>query len=896
MDIFPIAEVRDQFESDMLSAIAGLRPRIATLAGDDLVEAAGRQLDACNACEDGCHTITGSSSLVGAQALAGAAGDTIQLIGELRGALTALHAAAVQARSLGQRVAAAVPGFERLLVLELDQRRSEADQMQSELRSAPDSFDFADEIAVAVAPVTPVHEAVDPLVREVFAVEAGELLDALDRVVLAWEAGQSGALAELERLWHTLKGTANTVGMNAIGRLAHRAEDALDAHTNRGTGTDPALVGALIRLQQGIRTHLAGGPLDESDLAASLSDRQQAPGPSAAHTLVPIADVPAPVAAHPPQTMRVAAEQLDTLMGLAGELVQERARIASRAGILGGLQRELRGNRERLATTIATFRERHEYGGLDGRRPQRSDDAIGGRFSDLELDRYEDIHILSRSLGEIDSDIHELQRRMDESIGAIGEESETFARVVGGLQGEITRARMVPVDQLFTRLRLAVRDAGERLARPVQVQCQGEEVALDRGIVDGIAGALLHLVRNAVAHGIEERELRLAAGKPGEGSITLAARQESGQIVLEVRDDGAGLDLAALRQRGAALGLIGDGADDQQVAELVFAPGLSTSAGTDAVSGRGIGCDVARRGIQRLGGTLGVRSNPGLGTVFTAVLPLTLAITRALLIRQGGQSYAVPMAFIEHILDLDTAETVHSAGGSRLLWNDCQLPLRGLDELLEVSSLRPAGGPALILRLGERRWALRVDALVNQTDIVVNSLGELLAGHPLFSGVTLTGAGALVPILDIAGLEADPGRRAAAGRRVPVASGQVRQPKVLFVDDSLSVRRTAEAHLRALGVEPVLAVDSEEALACLRQGGIDLVFTDLEMPRLHGYDLIRALRQVPAWSDLPVVVVTSRSGDKHRQLAQQVGASAYLTKPFSSEALASQLVAFGILR
>jgi chemosensory pili system protein ChpA (sensor histidine kinase/response regulator) len=462
---------------------------------------------------------------------------------------------------------------------------------------------------------------------------------------------------------------------------------------------------------------------------------------------------------------------------------------------------------------------------------------------------------------------------------------------VADLQTRITQARMVPVGQLFTRLRLAVSDAARRLGTPVQVAMAGDDLTLDRALIDGVAGPFLHLVRNAVAHGIEAGPARLAAGKSEAGTITLTARQDAGQMVLEVRDDGRGLNLAALAARARALGLLAadEQPNDEALTELVFAPGLSTSSATDSVSGRGLGCDVARREIQRLGGSLRVTTTPGVGTVFTATLPLTLAITRALLIRQGGLGYAVPMVFLERIVDLEVVRVVTAAGGEGLWLGEDGglLPLRRLGPVLGLPA-RPTG-PALLLRLGDRHWALAVDEVGFQTDIVVGSLGHLLAGHPLFAGATVTGTGELVPILDVAGLLAA-GLSAvpAAPVAVPAAAGPT-GPTVLVVDDSLSVRRAAEVALTGLGARVVTAVDGEEALVRLRQGGIDLVFTDLEMPKLNGYDLLREIRSVPAWRDLPVVVVTSRAGGKHRDLATSLGATGYITKPFATEALASFL-------
>ncbi|HEX3135661.1 MAG TPA: response regulator, partial [Planctomycetota bacterium] len=771
------------------------------------------------------------------------------------------------------------------------------------------------------ATVTAQDSGIDAAVLEVFAQEAAELLDGMDRWALELERGHDAGprLRELFRAYHTFKGSANTVGLNALGAIAHHVEDGLvELDAARAGALRRPLAALLLRVQRNLRQAL-NGPLPDTTwldeaitnlgAATDVADGEQPATTNRAPLESADQDDAAPAEK---RSLRVAAEQLDHLMDLTGELVIGRSRLGARVAALSTMQRDLHASRNRLTATIDGFRERYEFSGLDGRSRATprwlgagatltlpaDGDPYAAHFTDLELDRYEDIHVLARSLGEIGNDIGDLQGQIQRAIGDLGDDADAFNKVIGGIQGEIARARMVPVEQLFTRLRLAARDAAERESKGVQVTTQGEDVALDRAIADGIHVPLLHLVRNAVAHGIEAAEMRLVDGKRADGNITLSARQEGGQIVLEVRDDGAGLDLNAFYRRGVERGLIlhTTPLDSESVRQLVFAPGLSTSAQADAVAGRGVGCDVARREIQRLGGSLRVTSMRGQGTSFSIILPLTLAITRALLVRERGMLVAVPMNFVERVLDLEQVRTSRSGGVVRVTYGDMQLPLIDLGVALGLGQPGALRGPALVLRLGEGRWALRVSTLLNQEDIVVKSLGDLLTGHPLFSGVTISGAGRLVPIIDVPGLLA-PDATYAALAATPVevlaperstrstsrrASGTTR---VLFVDDSLSVRRVAENHLRTLGVEVVLAVDGEDALARLRQERFDLIFTDLEMPRMHGYDLIREVRFIPDYRELPIVVVTSRSGDKHRAAAEAAGASDYLTKPFTLETL-----------
>ena len=747
---------------------------------------------------------------------------------------------------------------------------------------------FAD-LAAGVTRAAPTT-AFDAVVREAFAVEAAELLDRLDHGMLAWEGGQPYAAleGELLRAWHTLKGAANSVGLPAIGRVAHAAEDALP----RLAG-DARAGGRMLVVQAALRRALAAdqAAIDADALCAALAS-DASPDASAA----PVGPVAALVGdqgqAPAERWVRLGTDRLDHLMRLAGELVISRARLDAQVTGLASLQSELRISRARLTETVDGFRTRWEFGGLDGRRRAVAARVAAGAltgdatFTELELDHYDDIHVLARALGEIDADIGEAQVALASGLERIGEDADRFHRLVGELQGEVTRARMVAVDQLFARLRLAAREAASHGTREVRVATRGATVTLDKAIVDAVHLPLLHLVRNAVAHGIEDAPARAAAGKDAVGTITLAASQADGQVVITVSDDGGGLHLAALRQAGAAAGLVAadQALDDPAVAALVFTPGLSTAASIDAVAGRGYGCDIARREIARLHGTIAVTSTPGRGTAFTITLPATLAASRALGIRQGGLACAVPMDAVERVIQLDGV----ASDDGMVAVEGRRIPLRRLADAF-AQPAPAAGGPALVLRLGDRRWALQVDSLGQFQDIVVQPLGDLLADHPLFIGVTLDGRGELVPVLDVRGL-ADALPATAPPAAAPGATPAVaRVTRVLVVDDSLSVRTVAARLLRELGAEPLLAVDGAEALERLRESAVDLVLTDLEMPRVNGYELLREIRQQPALRALPVVVVSSRAGQKHRDAASAAGANAYLAKPFTVDQLAGLL-------
>jgi chemosensory pili system protein ChpA (sensor histidine kinase/response regulator) len=786
---------------------------------------------------------------------------------------------------------------------------------------------------------------------EAFQVEANDLLESMEAELLVLEDSPQPktGLETVMRHVHTLKGVVNTVGLSPTGKLLHAVEDFLE--TLVAAPILPPLrkvTTLLLEVRDGVRRNFRQAregqveallPLIEARVARLLGGRAPASGVLASareegasiHSLESARSRRSLRAGTGPgdgaerKFVRVATERLDSLMNLAGELVVSRSRLLARASSLRDIQQELGRGSRRLLESVEAFREEHEFANLDGRRVRRevavkaaqqraaagSAEAFGG-FGELELDHYDDVHILSRSLAEITSDFGEMNGLLAKGLASLADDSDSFDKLVSGIQSEVTRARMVPLEVLFTRLRFPVRDAADREAKDVRVTTVGADVALDKTIADALLQPMLHLVRNSVVHGIESPTLRERAGKARAGAITLTARQQAGQIGIEVRDDGGGLDLAALRQRGVAMGLISPDVelDDPAVRELVFQPGLTTRAQAGAVSGRGVGCDVVRRAVQRLGGSIRVESESGRGTAFLITLPVSLAITKALVVRARGRSYAVPLHFAERIVDREESSFVESAGVRRIRVGDELLPVSTFEQHFGEKRPSGPGRAVLLLRVGDHRHALEVDAVTGQEEIVVKALGPFLAGHPLFAGVTVRGSGELVLILDVAGLiagaqrgvkarpadrparAAQPARGAAPARPVPApassASG-ARAIRALFVDDSLSVRKFAEITLKALGVDVTLAIDGVDGLNKLRDGAFDVVFTDLEMPRMHGFELIGELRFLPAYKDLPIIVVTSRSGQKHQQQARAVGATDYLTKPFSAQMLAAAL-------
>jgi chemosensory pili system protein ChpA (sensor histidine kinase/response regulator) len=795
--------------------------------------------------------------------------------------------------------------------------------------------------AVQVVPEVgtgPVRETVELMAeREVFDAfveECAVLLESIDTAILALQESPEPrkVLADLSRLIHTLKGSVNTVGLRPTGKLLHRLEDALEALGGRSViPSGRAIASMLLAAQEEVRRHLRTAPRGyvESNYAAFDRDVESLLG-TGRRTFQRLNDT-GPVAIDEERgetenrMIRISSERVDQLMTIAGEMVLSRSRLLARVQRLRTMQRDLVGSRGRLLSVVDGFVDRYEFnimgsspkqllvedtgrvpvltvvdGAARGSSGTATEEAARGSFSDLELDRYEDVNILARSLAEVSSDINEVHQVLFSELGNFVEDSESFSSLVSTLQREVMATRMLPMESLYTRVRLLVIDAAERERKDVRTELSGRQVPLDKTILDALYTPLLHVVRNAVTHGIESPEERVRAGKPAVGRVSISARQEAGRVVIDVADDGAGLNLPALRERGIALGLIPaeTPVDSPLIPNLVFAPGLSTRATASAQAGRGIGGDAVKASIEALNGSVTVSTVPGRGTTFHIVLPLTLAIMRALIVRNGHQSYAIPLYLTEHILQSGEARVIESSGVRRLMFENQAILAVPMGEMLGVPG-EVANGPYVITRIGDARLAVQVDAVVRQEEIFVRGLGSVLTGHPLFAGVTVSGAGEVELIVDVNGLmtaagvtsrlEVSTPRGAVEKSPVRSKSAGPRKRRALVVDDSLSVRKVAEKFLRALGVDVVLAVDGQDALERLRVETVDIVFTDLEMPRMHGYELIREIRFIPAFADLPIAVVTSRSSQKHRDHARALGANDYVTKPFTQERFAEIL-------
>ncbi len=583
----------------------------------------------------------------------------------------------------------------------------------------------------------------------------------------------------------------------------------------------------------------------------------------------------------PQEQVRVRADLLDNLVNHAGEVAIYRSRLEQQLGAFRSAMGELDRTNARLRDQLRRLDLETEAQIVA--RYQREQDSAEPAFDPLELDRFSTLQQLSRALNESAADLTGLQGVLDDLSRQYDVLLQQQSRVSSDLQDGLMSARMVPFDSVVPRLRRVVRQAGHDTGKQVQLKLDGTHGELDRNVLDRMVAPLEHMLRNSVAHGLELASDRRAAGKLEEGTITIGLRHEGSEIVLQVTDDGRGLDRAAIRRRAEQRGLIRADAvlTDAELDSVIFESGFSTSEQVSQLAGRGVGMDVVRNEVRQLGGTVEIASTPGKGVVFTLRLPQTLAVTQAVFVQIGETTYAVPVASVSGIGRIGRERFDARDGGYRYAGEE--YALHDLGVLVGQASAKAEGQeqmPLLLVRAGDLRAAVAIDQVLGNREIVVKPVGLQISSVPGIYGATITGDGRVIVILDVAPLV----RRHLAQPARPVAevapAQQRHVPLVMVVDDSLTMRKVTGRVLERHNFEVAVARDGVEALEKLEERVPDLMLLDIEMPRMDGYELATAMRADPRYRGVPIVMITSRTGEKHRQRAFEIGVQRYLGKPY----------------
>ncbi|MEW6273114.1 MAG: response regulator [Thermodesulfobacteriota bacterium] len=789
---------------------------------------------------------------------------------------------------------------------------------------------------------------IEPEMMEAFTLDADAALSASETALLYLERNPRDRtqLRALFRHFHTLKGAAAAVGLTRIAEQLHAGETLLETVIESPLESSPErLIELLLELVDSVAGLLAqarGVPHDHqilgdvegrvAEVLASVTDdspADDAPHGAAAAQGTGARDDSAPLPAAPTDLdsaiVRVHASRLDLLMNRVSELVVSRTRMEDSMSTIYELKDKLRLGKLQLNETVEGFRG-FEF---NPAQAQAADEAAASDatspldFSDLEFDKYDDFNVLTRTLVELAADAGEIVEQLGDMIDTLAEETRQVSKVTSSLQRTITGMRLLSIDTLFRRLQRPIRDAARQTGKQLDVKTFGGEVQVDRALIESLYGPLLHLVRNAVSHGIEPVADRRAAGKPDAGVIELRAVQRHGTVEVSVRDDGRGLDFVAIRRKAESLGLVepSETLSRDELAKLIFRPGFSTQSRVTDLAGRGVGMDVVAGEVEQLRGTVSVESQDGRGATFRIALPLAAMIDQVLLLRAGTQVYALSQGPIESVLNVESEMLREGPDGLLVRIGEEQIPGLSLPMLIgscathtwlparssaedaarqraAARAAQPLGATAVILRAGAaQRLALLIDRIEAQREAVVRPLGRLFAGHPFVTSATFAGDGQVIFVLDVGRLGSLLGSLApstvAEARAVTAAAetaaSETDAAMVLWADDSISVRKLAGHFLEAEGWSARTAVDGRDALDKLRQGSFRVLVTDLEMPRMHGYELLNEIRSDPRLQHLPVIVCSSRSSEKHRRRAQEAGANGYLTKPFTQETLAAAL-------
>ena len=792
-------------------------------------------------------------------------------------------------------------------------------------------------VHVQAIEATPAQAEQETDILDIFVEEADDLLETVERAISRWESVRDDLepLGNMQRTLHTLKGGARLAGQARLGDLAHEFELFLAQIQAQGEPWPESLSADVQAAFASLRTELEILRQKLNQGSDDLSprrpaERQEAVAPAPFKLELPIiaastqpaatarqaqvlpfvrraaeAALEAEARRAPQELVKVPAELLEGLVNLAGETSIFRGRVEQQVSDVGYTLGEMEATIERVRDQLRRL-DTETQAQILSRYQSEAERSGYEEFDLLEMDRHSQLQQLSRALFESASDLLDLK----ETLAGKNRDAETLllqqARVNTELQEGLMRTRMVPFDRLVPRLRRIVRQVAGELGKQVEFNVGNAEGEMDRTVLERIVAPLEHMLRNAVDHGIESPEARLAAGKPAIGTVTLSLGREGGDILLTLADDGGGIRLDAVRRKAIERGMMVADADlsDQEILQFILEAGFSTAEKVTQISGRGVGMDVVHSEVKQLGGSMRIESAVGEGTRFLIRLPFTVSVNRALMVLSGEDLYAIPLNTIEGIVRVSPFELealYHREEGQtdvpRFEYAGQTYDLKYLGDLLDNGQHPKLVGqslplPVILVRSAEHAMAVQVDSLVGSREIVVKSLGRQFAAVHGISGATILGDGRVVVILDllatIRSLHAQDQfllRRSAAQIQLQAETDLARPTLVMVVDDSVTVRKVTTRLLERAGMNALTAKDGVDALTQLQEHRPDIILLDVEMPRMDGFEVATLVRHDERMKDLPIIMITSRTGEKHRQRAMAIGVNEYLGKPYQESLL-----------
>lgn len=911
----PNSELFESFLQEAEEVIAGLERGVLELSQSALWGSteAGEQMGQVSILA---HRMRGSAALYGYPQLSTLAGllerlldSRPELSGERAEQFTALLRTVTRALRAGITTLQS-GGNDRDLGL-LFTSMGGTQQLQELVRGVPDAFRLraplhrpqVHEPAQSAAPELPAvgiegelrsFVLQNPDIWEYFAPEIQEHLAALRLQLQQAERADPNTMF---RAAHTIKGSAYMVGLTVLGDFAHRLEDLLGAVREGATGftgeVQSTLTSSLDLLDDMVQT-AEGAPIALTERLASLTEQLR--GLASGQVVSAPAEVvtPAPEAAPLNATIRIPAQRLEGLMEQISKLVNSRSKITRMLAQLDELQSSMQTSQQRFQRTVRDFEERYlnpdmVRSNAEDKNQAMAQGTIAQQFADLEFDTYDDLNILSRSITELAADFSEVRRRLSDNVAQLNDENETLGKLVRELRLDMNQTSRVAFAQASARLRRWARERPEAF----DLNIEGDDVLVESTMLQRIVDPLMHLLTNAVYHGLKNPAARQSAGKSERGQVWIRAVEQQNFLEVTVADDGDGLNYEQIKERTLQKGLRSaqelNDMREAELARLILLPGLSTAQAVGNLAGRGVGLDVVATTVRQLGGELLIQSEAGVGTAFTMRLPTTQRIMDVLQVQVGPEQWAAfPVNLIRALRDLPPSELIATATGPRVVFEGKQVPVISLHEVWGWSPDPAELAHLAFLSTISGVIAVRVEAFGRIEEVSVTPPGSVLSRLEYLSGLTVGAAGEVLPILDPAGLLRLAGRPDAWLRDADARATTLDNAghKVLLVDDSLSVRRLVSRMLERGGFEVQTANDGQEALDILQlDASFAAVVSDLEMPRMNGYELLTAIRSRPTSATLPVMIMTTRAGEKHQQVAFQLGASDYFTKPVNETLL-----------
>lgn len=796
---------------------------------------------------------------------------------------------------------------------------------------------------------------IDEEMLEVFGMEAEDHLRniASQLEILESQPNNREALMEIRRSSHTLKGSAGICGFKKLSNLAHRAEDLLDYLADNNIESNVEIFNVLLASTDCFESLAKGKNSEELDLQinqlysqydAILADLTKVEQVSAvsetsiiveesteneiletfteeelvASAVVSEKEVSAEEEAaedlqannaNGRAVVRVSLDRLDEIAKLVSEMVLSHSVFEQRIHQFERQLEELHHTTNRLKRASGRVETDFEASSLQSKQVafspfsfpsnQMGISSLGNNFQEfdsLEFDRYTEFHQTTRELIESATDTSSIGIELEGLLSSFETLFNQQHRLIDETQEKLLRLRMVPLSSFVSRLQRTVRVTANQEGKFAELNIEGGNIEIDTQIVDSLADPLLHLLRNAVAHGIESPEERFSLGKNKKGKVSLRAFSEGTHIVLVVSDDGRGLDPAHIKQKAIESGFIkrrqANKLSDEEAFDLIFLAGLSTASEINEVSGRGVGMNIVKTSIERKQGTIKVKSEKNVGTTFTIRIPMALSVTRSLLVKSHGQTQAFPISLVKQAVEITGNDYSKAQIKGKLRLGEGAYEMVHLNELLGFSLQRFAPDtkiPILLIETPERQCAMLVDQILKPQEIVIKPLSKPLQKLPTLLGATILGDGSVVPVIDLVYLlSRDKEELVKVKETKPVVSDRI---SAMIVDDSPSVRRVMSNFLSKAGLLVTVAKDGLEALELIQVAEElpDIILTDVEMPRMDGYELLASLKRDDKLEDIPVVMITSRAGDKHRQKAVDLGVSEYLTKPYEDSMLLEKI-------